>query len=257
MIAPVITPDFRRQQVGGEPRHLVGLHELAERLRRFRLREPVVARAMPAPLRRVLARRVHPAGGDRVEADPVAPVRLGEVLRQRRERRLRGGVGREERLAAMDHHRQDVDDGGRLAAPDRRLREALHHEERPAGVDVHQLRPDLGRRVEQPAAVAGRRGVDERVGPVEVDLGRVDKVAAVVEVRQIRLAEADLGAALRELARHRLALVQVAPGEHQPHAALGDQPPRDGEAEALGAAGDERPGASMATGDRGHRRTHA
>ena len=127
---------------------------------------------------------------------------------------------------------------------DRRLREALHHEERPAGVRVHQPRPDLGRGVEQPAAVAGRRGVDERVRPAD-RLGRVDQREAVLDAGEIGLARSDLGPARRELARRRLALSRVAPGEHQPRAALGDQPPGDGEAEPLGAAGDDGTGAGV------------
>ena len=188
----------------------------------------------------VLARRVHPAEIEPVDADAPRHQREGGVLGQRRERALRDAVGREERLAAMRRHRLDVDhracdllaphDGGGI----------LQQEERRAQVDRHHALEQFGRGVEHRAAVGDAGGVDQRVDAAErpcrpppsrrASAPRSARSASTYSTRQPPLPRSR---------RDRLAVPGVAAADHDAlRAALGEQP-RDRFAEPLRSAGDD------------------
>ena len=130
------------------------------------LGEPVVG--LPgAGLHAVLALGRRPADVQAVDADAVGLQRVAGVARERRERALRGGVGRQHGLAAVAGHRDDVDDAAAAPVAAHEPRGLLGEQERRAHVDREQAVPQLDARVVERAALAQPGGVDEAVEAAE------------------------------------------------------------------------------------------
>ena len=155
------------------------------------------------------------------------------------EPRLRGDVGREERLAAVGVDGDDVDDGARFAPLPHVGDRCLHQEER--GPQVHrdvlveQLRGGV-----QHGAAGGQPGrVDQAVDPaVPLDGRRDGGLAWDTSPMSVRTKTAS-APAFCSSADDLLAVLGVAPGEHQGGALPGGGPGDPG-AEALGAAADQQ-----------------
>ena len=164
---------------------------------------------------------------------------MGDIAGQDGERALGRAIGGDEGLAAMGRHRLDVDDRARDLLPAHDPHGLLNEEEGRAHVDVEDLVEALLGGVENIAAVGERGGVDQRIDAAEPLLRLGDHLAAVGDLRQIRLDEDGRTTRRRNFAGDPLAPLRVAAADDDSRrAALGEQP-RDGLAQPLGAAGDD------------------
>ena len=193
---------------------------------------------MKAPLRAVLARRVHPARVQGVHADPVAHQLEGDAARQRRERALGGRIGGDEGLAGVARHGADVDHGAGRALAAHDLGGLLHEEEGRAQVDREHPVEKLRRGVQDGAAVGQGGAVDQAVEFSEGRVGLGDHRPAILDVFQIRLDEMGRAAGRAQVAGDLFAAFGVAPADHQAGGAAFGEEPRRRLAQTLRAAGD-------------------
>jgi len=96
---------------------------------------------MESHLHAALPRRVDPAHGNPIDANALKPVSLRGVAGEQRQRRLRGGIERRRRTAAMNVHRQNVHDGAAIMAR-HRLYTMAHEEKRRAL--IHPIETVIG-----------------------------------------------------------------------------------------------------------------
>ena len=116
----------------------------------------------------------------------------------------------------------------------------LNKEERSAHVHIEDLVVSLLGGVENIAAIGERGGVDQRVDTAEALVRLGDHVAAVGDLRKVRLDEHSRTTGRRNFTRDPLAALRVPPASHNPRRATFGEQPRDGLAQALRAAGDDR-----------------
>jgi len=143
------------KEESGNFRDLRRLHEAAERLLFLGFGEPVVAGVVEFLLDRVLARAVHPADVEAVDADAVLEHGARDVAGQRRQGAFGGRIGRKKRLPAVARHAEDIQDRPGDAAVDHRLDGGLHQKEWGPHVDCEDAIEELGRGIEDGAALRG------------------------------------------------------------------------------------------------------
>ncbi len=166
------------------------------------------------------------AGRDRVAADPVGGVGVGNEPGERQDSRLRDRVVRHPHRRTLPRSRGDVDDRA------------------PAGTQVRQCRPDrpdVAHHVQVPRRVPVRvrhvleGGVDREADVVHQDVEAAERTGGVGD-------DACRCGGVGEIRLHVRLLAdsgRVAPPARGDTGALGDEEPRRLEADAAGRAGDE------------------
>jgi len=229
-----------RQEKGSEFRHLRRLDEPPERLFFLRLLQPLLTGTMESLLDGVFGGTIHPAQVEAVDADAVLEHSAGHVAGQGRQGALGGGIGRQERLATVAGHADDVKNRAGTAAVDHSLNGSLHEEERRTHIDGHDAVKNFRRRVQDRAAFGGGGAVDQDVDAVKHTPGRVGHAAAIFNHGQLGPDEFRPAAPSAQLAGQPFAVGGIAAAYHQPLDQTSvHQPPGDGLAKALRAAGDD------------------
>ena len=164
---------------------------------------------------------------------------MGDIPGQCGERAFRCAIGRNEGLAAVGRHRLNVDDRARDLLAPHDPHALLNEEERRAHVDVEDLVEAFLRRVKNIAAIAEPGGVDQRIDAAEALVRLRDHLAAIGDLREVRLDKDGRAAGRRNFARDPLASLGVPAADHEPRRAALAEQPRDGLAQPLRAAGDD------------------
>ena len=239
MIEPVISPLSALARNATCAGDLVGLEQAAERPALLGCLQPAVLGAVIGLHDAVLARRVHPADGQPVDADAVVHDAVGDVLGERDQRALGGAIGGDEALAAMAGHRDDVDDRAFDLLALHHLQAMLHQEERRPHIDrehgVEQRRLGIPDR----AAIGQAGRVDEDIDAAERLVGGGDDLFGILGDGKVGRHEDRLGALGLERGPDLFAARRIAAGDDEAgSAALGKQM-GDRLAEPLRGAGDD------------------
>ena len=184
------------------------------------------------------------AGGEGVDAHALWPELVGEGAAEGEHGALGGGVGERAGVAALAAGEGREVDDARAAPGFRGLDQVGRGGAGDAAHAADVERYDLG-----PEIVAGfRQGAagDERAGVVDQDIEPAEKRDGLGDERVAALGRGEIGAGAAEAAAERVGLGGEGAGAlgaaavvHEYIAAGGKQVATDGEADALGAGGDE------------------
>jgi hypothetical protein len=236
----------RGRRLGAEEQHhigdIAGLDKAPERnlgqtlARLFLDRVPLELGA--APDHRFHARGPGVARVDRVHGDAVPADLLGEVLGEVAHPRVDHAVRDPIRAHVARGHAADVDDAPARTffQPGQRLARAAHVAEQ---LDVDMVAPFLVRQRAEAALRGADRVVDQDVDRAEARGRRGDEARDVRAAGHIRDLHQDLGAERAQRVGRGLERLLTARAEGELRALLGERR-RDGPADALAAAGDER-----------------